>query len=207
MVDGWDAPALGSGSPAPVPWTEAALYSYLRTGASDQHGATAGPMLAVVAELGALPDSDIRAMAHYLTARAPTAVSEAAAAERAAALTRLGRASLTPVDGVGARIFNGGCAVCHANESPDLFGGKVSLPLSSSVHAARPDNLIRTILGGVSDPAKGARGAMPAFGRQLNDAQVSDLVAFIRRTQALGKPGWENVPQTVSRIRSQMAAQ
>jgi nicotinate dehydrogenase subunit B len=206
VVDGWDAPPLGARSPSPVPWTEDALYSYLRTGASDQHGATAGPMLAVVAELSVLPDGDIRAMAHYLAARAPAHVSEKDAAARAQALSQLGRASLGAPDSVGARVFDGACAVCHANATPDLFGGKVSLPLSSAVHAARPDNLIRTVMAGVSDPSKGARGAMPAFGGQLNDAQLADLVAYIRRTQAVGKPAWDDVPQTIARIRRQTTA-
>lgn len=205
VVDGWDAPALGAESLSPVPWTEEALFQYLRTGASDQHGGTAGPMLAVVAELSALPDSDIRAMAHYLAARTATPVSEASAAARADALTKLGRASLTPVDNVGARIFDGGCAVCHANDSPDMFGGQVSLPLSSNVHASRPDNLIRTIMSGVSDPAKGTRGAMPAFSRQLNDDQMVELVNFVRRTQATGKPPWRDVAESVRRIRREVA--
>jgi nicotinate dehydrogenase subunit B len=203
VADYWDAPALGPGSPAPVPWTEEALYSYLRTGASDQHGATAGPMLAVVAELSDLPDSDIRAMAHYLASREPGSISEKDAAARAQAFTQLGRASLGPKNGVGARVFEGACAVCHANTTPDLFGGKVSLPLSSTVNAARPDNLIRTVLAGVSDPSKGARGAMPAFGRQLTDAQLAELVAYVRRTQAVGKPAWDKVPETIRRIRQE----
>jgi nicotinate dehydrogenase subunit B len=204
VVDGWDAPALGAGSPSPAPWTEASLYSYLRTGASDQHGATAGPMLAVVAGMSALPDSDIRAMAHYLASLAPTAVSETEAAARAQALSQHGLASLGAPDSVGARVFDGACAVCHANATPDMFGGKVSLPLSSTVNAARADNLIRTIMSGVSDPSKGARGAMPAFGRQLNDSQLADLVDYIRRTQTVGKPAWKNVPDTIARIRRQM---
>ncbi|WP_337188980.1 molybdopterin cofactor-binding domain-containing protein [Phenylobacterium sp.] len=201
VVDGWDAPALGPLSPAPVPWTEEDLFRYLRTGASHHHGATAGPMLAVVAELGALPDSDIRAMAHYLASRAPTAIGDAGAAARAQALTSLARTHLQPVDSLGARIFDGACTVCHANDDPAMFGGQVSLALSSTVHADRPDNLIRTILQGVDDPAKGVRGAMPAFERQLNDAQLTELVTYIRRTQASGKPAWPDVPEAVRRIR------
>ncbi len=176
--------------------------TYLRTGASDQHGATAGPMHEVVVALRPLPDSDLRAMAHYLTAEAPSPAGVAAAAARAQALTQAGRASLTPLDGAGARIFDGACAVCHAYDNPDLFGGKVSLPLSSNVNAERPDNLIRVILGGVSYPSKGERGAMPAFDRQFTDAQLTELVTFIRRTQAVGKPAWDDVAGAVRRIRS-----
>ena len=203
MVDGWEAPGLGRLSSSPVPWTEEALFRYLRTGASDQHGATAGPMHEVVVALAPLPDSDIRAMAHYLASQTSTPVSEAGAAARAAALVQHGRAALTPADSVGGRIFDGACAVCHAHDNPDLFGGKVALALSSNVNSSRPDNLIRTILGGVSYPSKGERGAMPAFARQFDDAQMTDLVDFIRRTQAVGKPPWSDVADAVRRIRAE----
>ncbi|WP_157219566.1 molybdopterin cofactor-binding domain-containing protein [Flavisphingomonas formosensis] len=203
IVDGWDAPALGAYSPSPIPWTEEAYYQYLRTGASAQHGATAGPMLAVVDELSALPDGDIRAMAHYLASRSPSGLSEAATTRRADALTMLGRAQLVPIDNVGARIFDGACAVCHANDNLDMFGGQVSLPLSSTVHSERPDNLIRTILNGVHDPAKGTRGAMPSFARQFSDEQLAELVTFVRKTQAAGKPAWRDVPGAIRRIRTE----
>ena len=51
---------------APISWDEDELYAYLRTGESRFHGVAAGPMAPVVKELMALPDQDIRAMAHYL---------------------------------------------------------------------------------------------------------------------------------------------
>jgi nicotinate dehydrogenase subunit B len=66
FAEGWEAPALTSLSRAPIPWSEAELYAYLRTGESRFHGVAAGPMAPVVKELKALPDQDIRAMAVYL---------------------------------------------------------------------------------------------------------------------------------------------
>ena len=66
VIDGWEAPALTALSRAPVPWNAAELYRYLRVGHTQQHGIAAGPMGAVVKELGALPDADIAAMAAYL---------------------------------------------------------------------------------------------------------------------------------------------
>jgi len=61
-AEGWDAPALTRLSQAPLPGPEDALFAYLRTGASPDHGTAAGPMAPVVRELTALPDSDIRAI-------------------------------------------------------------------------------------------------------------------------------------------------
>ncbi|WP_368506703.1 c-type cytochrome, partial [Staphylococcus pasteuri_A] len=60
-VDGWEAPALTTLSKSPTPWTQEALYDYLRTGYSAEHGPASGPMGPVVEEMGKLPDSDIQA--------------------------------------------------------------------------------------------------------------------------------------------------
>ena len=71
FADNWEAPALNSLSKAPIPWTEQELYQYLRTGYSPRHGVAAGPMGPVVAGLAELPESDVRAMAHYLSSLNP----------------------------------------------------------------------------------------------------------------------------------------
>ncbi len=103
-AEGWDAPALvaraagggsssssasgASGKAAPVPWTEHALFEYLRTGFSPEHGVAAGPMAPVVAGLAELPEGDVRAMAHYLASLSPpvdAATARAAVATRASA--------------------------------------------------------------------------------------------------------------------------
>ena len=69
VIDNWVAPPLTAANPAPAPWTHEELYDYLRTGASKLHGTAAGPMFPVVQGLGALPDSDIRAIATYFADR------------------------------------------------------------------------------------------------------------------------------------------
>ena len=48
-AEGWVAPPLVASPASPVPWTEGALFDYLRTGFSAQHGVAAGPMAPVVA--------------------------------------------------------------------------------------------------------------------------------------------------------------
>ncbi|MDB6000899.1 MAG: Isoquinoline 1-oxidoreductase, partial [Rhizobacter sp.] len=66
VIDGWEAPPLTALSQAPVPWTQAELYRYLRFGHSAQHGVASGPMGPVVQQLGQLPEADVQAMATYL---------------------------------------------------------------------------------------------------------------------------------------------
>ena len=154
FAEGWEAPALTSLSQAPIPWSEDELYAYLRTGESRLHGVAAGPMAPVVKELAALPDSDIRAMAVYLASFNETAIDQARRSKRsprrleASTGTRASAAS-----SVGARLYQGACAVCHEVGGAPLFGSRPSLALNSNLHSAVPDNLIQVILHGIAKPA------------------------------------------------------
>src|SRR5258705_5545686 len=111
FAEGWEAPALTSLSRAPIPWSEGELYAYLRTGESRFHGVAAGPMAPVVKELTALPDSDIRAMAVYLASFNETSMDPAAQQALAARLESSTGTRASAASGVGARIYQGACAV------------------------------------------------------------------------------------------------
>ncbi|SHI60005.1 nicotinate dehydrogenase subunit B [Roseomonas rosea] len=194
VVEGWEAPALSSLSRAPVPWTEADFYSYLRTGHSPRHGVAAGSMAPVVADLQALPDADIRAMAHYLASLnpVPAEVDPAPLVAAAAMGPRQGGSE-------GARLFQGACAACHGGDAQE--GPEVALALNSNVHSDRPDNLLRVILDGIRPPIPG-HGEMPAFRDSLSDRQVETLARFIRANFAPGRAPWGNLPQAVARLRA-----
>ncbi|MDR6375743.1 molybdopterin cofactor-binding domain-containing protein [Paraburkholderia caledonica] len=205
-AEGWEAPALSSLSNSPVPWSEDELFSYLRFGHAPLHGVAAGPMAPVVADLAALPDSDIRAMANYLASLNPVEANVDTAAmarqyEHASAITG------TP-SGVGARLFDGACAACHHTGSgPQLFGAHPSLALNTNLHSATPDNLIRVILDGIGSPARPELGTMPAYRDSFNDAQVAELVTYLRQQFAGGKPAWQDVAASVARIRATPVAE
>ncbi|QRG08444.1 molybdopterin-dependent oxidoreductase [Xanthobacter dioxanivorans] len=202
MVDGWEAPALTALSAAPIPWTEAELYSYLRTGFSRFHGTAAGPMAPVVQELAHLPDADIRAMAAYLASFADAGAAVADPAARAAEMETRAEASLRPLDSLGGKLYEGACAACHAKEGPTLFGVRPALALNTNVHATRPDNLIRVILDGIPSPAARDLGDMPAFRDSLDDTQVAALARYIRARFAPDAPAWEGLETTVARLRA-----
>ncbi|MGY4161900.1 nicotinate dehydrogenase subunit B [Bradyrhizobium sp. USDA 4461] len=202
FAEGWEAPALTSLSKAPIPWSEDELYAYLRTGESRLHGVAAGPMAPVVQELAALPDQDIRAMAVYLASFNPTA--DQPAHDALAAKLEAGTA-VTTAASAGARIYQGACAVCHEVGGPPLFGSRPSLALNSNLHSDAPDNLIQVILHGIAKPAVTDLGYMPAFKDSMNDNQVAELAAFLRRQFAPDKPEWTDVAATVGRIRRTIA--
>ncbi|MDP3822304.1 MAG: molybdopterin-dependent oxidoreductase [Burkholderiales bacterium] len=198
MVDDWEAPPLTSLSHAPVPWSEAELFSYLRFGHSAEHGSASGPMAPVVQQLGQLPEADVRAMAVYLAAfNTPNeAVSPSALIAQSAAQERL-------LAGPAQRLFTTACGACHhEGDGPVLLGQNIALALNSNLHSARPDNLLRVILEGIRESATKDIGFMPAFRHHLDDAQVAQLAAWMRQRFAPGKPPWRALEAASARARA-----
>jgi nicotinate dehydrogenase subunit B len=196
-ADGWDAPALTSASLSPLGWTEQALFDYLRSGRSHDHGAAAGPMAHVIETLQPLPNSDIRAMAAYLASKTKTegmTIDPApiiAASDAAAVAARLR-------EPVGARIFEGACAACHGADSRIA-----SLALNSNLHAETPTNVIEAIRHGIPMPV-GERDesmAMPGFGEALHDDATAELVRFLRARFAPEKAPWGDVGRAIAASR------
>jgi nicotinate dehydrogenase subunit B len=199
-IDGWEAPALTALSQAPVPWSADELYRYLRSGHTLHHGTVAGPMAPVVRELASLPDADVRAMATYLADfNAPTA-DDAALANALVARAACGQSALL---GTGQRLFEGACSACHHDgDGPKLLGVNAPLALYTSLHSESPDNLLRSILEGVRDPATRDIGFMPSFRHALSDAQVADLARYMRSRFAPGKAQWADLEAAVARARA-----
>jgi len=206
LVDGWEAPPLTAlASSSAVPWTADALYQYLRRGYSAQHGVAGGPMAEVVRELGAVPDADVRAMAAYLASfQGDTSAQQAEALAREA-VTRAQQSQ--PAPGAAQRLFDGACAACHHDgNGPTLLGANVPLALNSNLTSARPDNLLRTLLEGVREPATREIGFMPGFAEALDDAQIVELAGWMRARFAPQEPAWTELPRRVAQARAHAAA-
>ncbi len=201
VAEGWEAPPLTSLSHAPIPWSEDELFAYLRTGISRLHGVATGPMAPIVRELAAVPDSDIRAMAVYLASFNETTITPAAQETLATRLETITSVKAVSASALGARIYDGACAVCHQIGGPVLFGSKPSLALNSNLHSNLPDNLIQVILHGIEQPVSSDLGYMPAFKNSLNDEQVSELVSYLRQQFAPDKAPWTDVAAAVGRVR------
>ena len=177
---------------SPTPWTQDQLFSYLSTGYSDAHGVAAGPMGPVVSELSKLPKADIRAMAVYLASLNGDAAAETQVAAAASVPNPNGR-----------RVFEGSCKACHADGlGPKLFGVSPSLATNTNVHSDQPDNLIKVILQGISNPATKDLGYMPGFKDSLSNSQVADLAAYLRGKFAPNAPQWNGLEQKVAHLRA-----
>ena len=206
-IKGWEAPALTAASKSPVRWTEQSFYDYLRTGFSGQHGSAGGPMAPVVQQLASVPDSDIKAMAHYLasfqeaatSARATQAAQDYVVAAQTQSATLLGPAQ---------RMFTMACAACHHDgDGPKLLGANIPLALNTNLHSDKPDNVVRVILEGVRKPASQAIGFMPSFAGQLDDDQILSLVQYMRARFAPDKGAWNDLEPSIARIRLELAKQ
>lgn len=216
-AEGWEAPPLDRLASGKVPWTPDALFQYLRTGYSASHGVAAGPMAPVIQGLSELPESDVRAIATYLLNLPGTAASapELPVADESAPTAPAPVIAQTPVvqpsaqrlfegNARGERIYQNACAVCHeAASGPTLFGVKPLLALNTNLHAATPDNLVQVILHGIQTPANDDLGYMPGFKDSLNDAQVQDLLNYLRTRFAPREPEWADSLAVIGQIRNQ----
>jgi nicotinate dehydrogenase subunit B len=161
-------------------------------------------MAPVVKELAALPDRDIRAMAVYLASFNEGASDQAAQQALAARLEESTGTRVISASPVGARLYEGACAVCHAVGGAPLFGSRPSLALNSNLHSAVPDNLIQVILHGIAKPAASDLGYMPGFKDSMSDDQLAELVSYLRRQFAPQKPVWTGVRAAVSQARQRI---
>ena len=199
VAEGWRAPALDAGNPAAHAWTPDALYTYLHSGISPDHSAAAGPMGPVVESLSQVPEADVRAIATYIAARmagrelgsgSPRSTDEPGRA-----------ASLAPE---GATLFAGACAGCHGPGAPMMGQGRPQLGLASSVTDAEPTSAIQAVLRGIEPPVAGRGPRMPPFADSLSDAQVADVLAYVR-ARYTDRPAWPRLPAAVRDARKESA--
>ena len=158
-------------------------------------------MAEVVRELAQVPDADLRAMATYLASFNPQPVAEpqAVAQQIVDTAARTQGKLLGPAQ----RMFDSACASCHHDgDGPTLLGVNTPLALNSNLTSARPDNLLRTILDGVREPASREIGFMPAFREALDDRQIAELAGYMRARFAPQEPAWPDLPAQVARVRA-----
>jgi nicotinate dehydrogenase subunit B len=137
-------------------------------------------------------------MAIYLSSFSEKAISKS---DQDALAAKLESATNTrTTSAIGARLYEGACAVCHQVGGAPLFGSRPSLALNSNLHSATPDNLIQVIAHGIASPASSDLGYMPGFKDSMSIDQVSELVSYLRQQFAPDKPSWIDVRASVNRV-------
>ncbi|MGQ0655221.1 MAG: cytochrome c, partial [Betaproteobacteria bacterium] len=198
-AEGWHGPALNADSPAPLPWNAQQLYTYLRTGLDEQHAIAAGPMDPVVRNLALAPEAEVRAIAAYFAAMMGEPAGERyTRAGEALALARRGR-----LDGNGSRsaaLYAGACGHCHDQGRQASNGTALHLALGTAMTLPTSKNLVRITLEGIAPPPNEPGRTMPGFAQALTDAQVKELVAYIR--ERFGRaPPWTDVDDELRKAR------
>lgn len=205
-AEGWRAPALNAASPAPVPWSETQLLRYLQTGQDEMHGAAVGPMREVTASLAPADQADIRAIAAYLAdlqGKGVAARTQRIARARSRAENEEPPAP-APGQELGAVLFAGACAACHAVGPAMAPPHGINLALSTAIAEADPVNAIRIILAGIQPKDGGAGPLMPGFAGAFTDDQLTHLLAYLR-AQYGGAAPWPDLQAKLRDIRSSIA--
>jgi mono/diheme cytochrome c family protein len=190
-VEDWWAAPLNRNSPSPVAWSEESLFNYLRSW-DVGHGGAAGPMAPVVAALATVPESDVRAIATYLASTlAKSGESEARLEDK--------QTEAAEANPQGAELYVGICATCHETGGHVPFT-VVSLGQHTSIHAPDPRNVIHVILEGIQPPEGSVGAIMPAFADTLNDAQIVEIVRYLR-ARFSSAPQWTDIGDEIARLR------
>lgn len=202
VAEGWRAPPLDASNPAARKWTSDALFTYLRTGISPDHGAAAGPMGPVVEGLSNAPEADVRAIATYIASKmagraAPPPTQTRARDDAAGAARRFPE---------GATLFAGACAGCHGPGAPMLGQGRPSLTFDTALRDSDPTSAVQSILQGIEPPVAGRGPKMPPFSSNLTDDQIAQVVGYARARFTDQKP-WSHLLRKVATARKEGASQ
>ena len=202
-VDNWQAYAINTQSPAPIPWTADALVSYLRNGWQADHGAARGPMAEVVRNLSQVNESDVRAIATYMAdvfgKPSPDRIQHGEAVVAQARSQTSEKPAAGTDNAAGAAIYAAACATCHETGRALPYGG-VHLGLSTALSSPDARNAANIILSGVRPVAGERSPIMPGFAASMNDGQVTALLQFLR-ARFSNQPPWTGVEKTVAEAR------
>ena len=182
-LQGWFSPEITGARPRGIgDWSAGDVVTYLKSG-WNAHGVASGPMAEVVEySTSQMTDDDLGAIAVYLKDLPATGDSSPAP----------GHASGDPA--ARAVLYRNNCGACHGLDGrgerlifPPRAGNAILIQPS-------PESLVRVVLAGaqaVTTKAAPTAPSMPSFAWKLNDAQIADLLTYVRNS-------WGNAAAPVS---------
>jgi mono/diheme cytochrome c family protein len=149
-------------------WSAADLDRYLATGHATGHGSTVGPMKEVVLYSTAqLTPDDRAALVEYLLAGRSGEVAAQPAPQ-----------SVANAQSLGASLYAGACAGCHALTPSPVAASFADLTGASTVRDPAGTNLLKLLAEG-SPHGEGVGLAMPAFGEGYSAAERAALANYV----------------------------
>lgn len=182
VIDGWLAPSLRRGGPDSLnAWSEAEIEAFLKTG-TNRTGIAFGSMSDVIVHSTQfMKPEDLSATSAFLkTLQAGGAGREESFAydENTDRLLRAGDATAR-----GAVLYLDNCATCHRPDGHGYEGVFPSLAGNPVVQGKDPTSLISIVMRGSETPKTSgapAQFTMPAFAWRLSDAEIADVLSFVR---------------------------
>ena len=170
-IQDWYAPNLTSDVHQGVgKYTDDQLVTYLKTGHAQGMGAASGPMAETINDsLSKLNEADLHAMVAYL---------KSTPAEASYASTQ--RSDFTGPVPLGRDTYLSYCSSCHQPNGQGIRNSVASLVGNGAVLAGGPQDVIRTVLGGIE--AKGTDAPMPAVGAGMTDQEIADVTNYVRQS-------------------------
>jgi mono/diheme cytochrome c family protein len=196
-MQGWYAPSLSSSKEAGVAdWETQDIVDLLKAGLSTR-GSVMGPMAEVVyRSTQHLTDEDLRAMSVFVKAL-PQASAEADETTWFSWFSARKKQGLSEDQRRrGAKIYEQQCSQCHGDSGEGAVGAYPPLAGNRAVTMDIPANLIRIVLSGGYLPATAGNPrpyGMPPFAHVLSDADIADVVTYIRSS-------WGNTAEPVSQL-------
>lgn len=189
VIDGWFAKSLRSDKGFGLgEWSEDDIVRFLKTGRTNRTAAFGGMTEVITHSTQHMADADLQAMARYLKSLAPQTGKGYAAKPGDATFAQLRDGDYSRR---GAVTYGDYCQGCHR---ADGMGAPAIFPALAGNSAVLPDDpasAIRVVLAGGRMPVT-ADGpyhafAMPGFAK-LSDAEVADVVSFIRTSWGNNAP-------------------
>jgi mono/diheme cytochrome c family protein len=171
----WYAPSLSNLSEAGLKnWASDDLVTLLRAGVSSRT-AVFGPMAEVVQDSTQyLSDSDLNDVVGYLQDPGKTSDDEEVLSS-----------ANTDDESKGAALYKRYCTDCHQDQGEGVANMYPSLANNRAVTMRSPLNTIRMVLSGGYAPVTEANQrpfGMPPFAQSLTDAEIADVVNYVRNS-------------------------
>jgi mono/diheme cytochrome c family protein len=195
-LQGWSSPDITNDTKRGLGgWSVDEVVAYLKTGHNRITAAT-GPMAeAVSLSTSRMTDGDVKAIATYLKSlpgrqndAKPLLPSE-------------------PTMAAGGAIYRDQCSSCHALDGKGVARLFPSIADSSVVRSDDPTTAIRIVLRGarsVATRAEPTAPGMPAYGWQLDDAQIAAVLTYMRNSWGAAAPAVS--ANNVARLRTGLAS-
>lgn len=191
LIEGWLAqPLRHVDQPSAAQWSTDDMVMYLKTGRT-VHTAAFGPMSQVVENSTQyMTREDLGAIATYLQSiGAPAGMPAIAVTPQVAIVAAADKQPATQqlrsgtVADAGALVYLNNCNACHRSSGAGADNAFPALAGNTVANAKDPTSLIRIVLEGSARPGtveSPSALAMPPFGWRLTDANVADMLSFVR---------------------------